>query len=79
MKTQYNIDKSDLEKKILDTGGLVEKSDYNAKITEIESKIPSIIDLVTSAALNAVENKISNVSNLLKNRDYDANISDIES
>lgn len=67
------------ELNIIDTSNLVEKTDYNAKITEIESKIPSIIDLVTSAALNAVENKISNVSNLLKNRDYDINISDIES
>ena len=33
---------------IPDTSGLVKKTDYNVKITEIESKIPGI----TSLALN---------------------------
>ena len=43
------------------------KKDYNAKITEIESKIPSITGLATTAALTtAVENKIPDVSNLVK-------------
>ena len=47
-KTQYNTDKSGLEKnfndadeKIPGTSGIVKKADYNAKITEIEGKIPS--------------------------------------
>ena len=44
------------------------KTDYNAKITEIEGKIPSISDLATNAALTAVENKIPNVSNLVKKK-----------
>ena len=39
--TKYDTDKSDLQKKISDTSGLVKnlvkKIDYNAKITEIES------------------------------------------
>ena len=33
------------------------KTDYNAKISEIESKIPSVSGLVTISALTAVENK----------------------
>ena len=65
LKTQYNTDKSNLEKKIDDahrkipnTGGFVKKADHNAKITEMEGKIPSITDLDTTAALTAVENKM---------------------
>ena len=62
LKTKYQTDKSDLEKKtsdadkkIPDTSGPVKKIDYNAKISEIESKIPSISGLVTNTALTAVE------------------------
>ena len=40
--------------------------DYSAKISEIESKIPSFSGLVTNAALTAVENKIPDVSNLIR-------------
>ena len=40
-----------LTKKIPDASGLVKKVDYNAKITEIEGKIPSITGLATSTAL----------------------------
>ena len=64
LKNQYNTDKSDLEKKIRDvdkkihdTSKLVKKSDYNANITEIESKISSIIGLATTATLTAVEKR----------------------
>ena len=38
-KTKYNTDKSELKNKTLDTG-LVKKTDYNTKITEIEGTIP---------------------------------------
>ena len=51
---------------------------YNAKISEIEGKIPSITGLATTAALTMVENKIPNVSYLAKKMDYYAKISDIE-
>ena len=57
---------------------MLKKTDYNAKITEIESKIPSISGLATSAALTAVENKIPDIGNLVKKTDYDAKISDTE-
>ena len=44
------------------------KTDYSAKITEIESKIPSTSGLATNSALTAVENKIPDISNLVKKK-----------
>ena len=38
------------------------------KIGEIDSKIPSITNLATTAAVNAAENKISNARNLVTKR-----------
>ena len=59
VKTKYDIDKSELEKKIPDTSELVKKLDFNAaKVTKIENKMPSISGLATNAALTAVEHKI---------------------
>ena len=85
LKTTYDADKSDLEKKISDvhkkipdTSDLAKKTDLNARITEIENKIPSISGLATNSALNAVENKIPDVSSLVKKTDYNTKISDIE-
>ena len=46
------------------TSGLVKKTDYNAKITEIEGKTPDIRNLATKTALTSVENKIPNASGL---------------
>ena len=37
------------------------KTDYNAKIIEIENKIPSISGLATNSAPTAVENKVPNL------------------
>ena len=66
-------------KKIPDTSELAKKTDLNAKITEIEGKIPSITGLATNnSALTAVENKIPDVSRLVKKTDYDTKISEIE-
>ena len=87
LKTKYNEDKSDLEKKIIDTdkklsdaSGLVKKTDYNPKVSELESKIRSFSELATRAALIAVKNRTPNVSNLVKKKaDYNADISEIES
>ena len=55
------------------------KKDYNAKITETESNILSIIGLAIIASLTAVENKIPDVNNLVKKSDCDAKELDIES
>ena len=66
-------------KMVPDANGLVKKTDYNTKITEIEGKIPSITSLDTTAALKTVNNKIPDISNLVTKTDYDAKIKDIES
>ena len=42
LQTNYETDKSGSEKKISDTSGLVNKTNYNAEISEIEIKIPNI-------------------------------------
>ena len=76
LKTKYDTDKSELEKKIPDSGGLVKKLDHNAKITEIESKIPSISGLASNAALTVVENKIPNISSLVK-KIYNVKVNEI--
>ena len=36
LKTKYDTDKSKIENEVPDTSDLVKKTDYNAKITEIE-------------------------------------------
>ena len=46
----------------------MKKTDYNAKITIIESKTFSITDLATNSALTAIENKIPNIISLIKNQ-----------
>ena len=53
---------------------LLKKTDYNAKITEIE--VTS--GLATNAALTTVENKIPNISSLVKEIDYNTKITEIE-
>ena len=47
---------------------VVKKDVYNAKIKNIEYKIPDITYLATTTALTAVENKIPNVSKLVKKK-----------
>ena len=54
-----------LQKKIIQYYNLIKKPDYNTKISEIESKIPSITGLARTSALTAVENKIPSVTNLV--------------
>ena len=66
LKTKYQTDKTELEKKTPDTSGLVKKTDYNTKITEIEGKSPDFSNLATKTALTTVENKIPDISNLVK-------------
>ena len=51
LKTKYDIYKSSLEKKITDaekkipkTSAPVKTTDYDANMTEVESKIPSVTD-----------------------------------
>ena len=78
LKTKYNTDKTELEKKISGTSGLVKKADYNIKITEIECKIPNVSSLVIKTALTTAENKIPDVSSLVKKTDYNTKVTEIE-
>ena len=57
---------------------VVKKTDYNAKITKIENKIPDISNLATKTALNSDENKIPDTSGLVKKTDYNTKITKIE-
>ena len=77
LKTKYDTDKLELEKKI-SVSNFVKKSDYNTKASEIEGKIPSITGLATTSALTTVENKIPSVSTLVIKTDYDTKISELE-
>ena len=49
---------------------VVKKTDYNAKITDIEGKIPDVSNLATKTVLTTVENKIPSVSELATNPHY---------
>ena len=70
--------KQNQKKKFLTLVSLLKKSDYNAKVSEIEGKIPIISGLITISALTAIENKIPSASNLVKKTDYDTKISEVE-
>ena len=74
LKTKYQTDKTELEKKIPDLTDFVKKT----KPTELENEILNFSSLVTKTALTAVENKIPSVSSLVKKTDYDTKISELE-
>ena len=57
---------------------LLKKTNYDAKITELENKIPDISNLAIKTALTAIENKIPSVSNLVKKTDYNTKVTEIE-
>ena len=57
---------------------VVKKADYNTKITEIENKIPYIINLATKTALTTIANKIPDNSSLVKKTDYNTEIAEID-
>ena len=61
LKTKNDTDKTELENANPDTSRLVKKTDYNAKITDIEDKITTITGFATTSALTAVEIKIPNL------------------
>ena len=58
LKTKYNTEKTELEKKIPDETDFVKE----AKLTELENTIPDISNLATKTVLTAVENKKPSVS-----------------
>ena len=52
--------------KFLIPSGLVKKTDYNTKITNIEDKTPDVSGLATKTGLTTVESKIPDVGSLVK-------------
>ena len=74
LKTKYQTDKTELDKKIPDVTDFVKKT----KLTELEIKIPDVSSLATKTALTLVENKMPSVSSLVKKTDYDTKISKLE-
>ena len=74
LKTKYQTNKAELEKKITDVGSFVKKT----KLTELENKIPDVSNLGATNALTAVGNEIRSVSNLVKKTDYDTKIRELE-
>ena len=74
MKTKYQTDKTDLEKKTSDVTDFVKKT----KLTELENRIPIISSLAPKTALTAVENKIPDVRSLVTKTNYDTKTSELE-
>ena len=74
LKTKYNTEKTELEKKILNVTDFVKK----AKLTELENKIPDVSILATKTALTAAKSKIPDVGSLAKKTDYNTKITEIE-
>ena len=74
LKTNYQTDKTELEKKISNVTDFVKK----ANLTELENKIPDISNLATKTALTTVENRLPSVSSLVKKTDYNTKITEIE-
>ena len=74
LKTKYQTDKTELEKKIPDVTDFVKKT----KLTELENKIPDVSSLAPKTASTAVENKIPDVRSLVTKTNYDTKISELE-
>ena len=62
LKTIYQRDIAELEKKISDVTDLVKET----KLVELENKIPDVSGLAIKTALTAGENNIPDVSSLVK-------------
>ena len=62
LKTKYQTDKTELEKKIPSVTDFVKKN----KLAELDNRIPDVGCLTAKTALTAVENKIPDVSSLVK-------------
>ena len=74
LKTKYQTDKAELEKKIPGVTDLVKET----KLTELENKIPDVSGLATKSALIKVGKKMPVPSSLVKKKDYDTKISELE-
>ena len=82
-KFSYGNDKQNLRKywSSHNTVTLLEKPDYDAKITEIKNKIPNATNLVNKIdyvrKIGDIENKIIDTNYLVKESDYDEKLGNI--
>ena len=74
LKTKYETDKTELERKIPDVTDFIKK----IKLTELEEQISDVGSFATKTALTALENKIPSVSSLVKKADYNTKITEME-
>ena len=74
LKTKYQTDKTDLEKKIPNVTDFVKE----AKLTEFEKKISDVSNLATKIAFTTAENKIPDVSSRVKKTSNNAKVIEIE-
>ena len=71
LKSNYDTKIGNLELKIPDIKGLLQKSSFNSKVTELENETktadnkPDISNLATKSGLTTVENKIPDVNGLV--------------
>ena len=85
LKYSMKIEKKteNVDKKMPNTNGLLRKTYYNTKITEIENNIPSVIGLITTTMLNTkatdVGNKIPDITNLATKAALDIKSAEVES
>ena len=70
LKTKYQTDKTELEKKIPSVTDFVKK----VKLTELENKIPDVSSLATKTVLTTVENKLPDVSSLVRKQTITLNL-----
>ena len=61
LKTKYQTDKIELQKRIPDVADFAKKT----KLTELEHKIPDVGSFATKTAVSAIQNKIPSVSSLI--------------
>ena len=75
-KDVYN----ELVKKVIaiNTSWLINKANYDVKISKINSEMSNITELATTAVLNAVKNELHNLRGLVKKADYNPKKTDIE-
>ena len=75
-KTDYDTKIGNLELKIPNINGKLHTSDFNSKVTELETKIktaksrPDISGLATKSSVTTVKNKIPDVTGFVKKTDY---------
>ena len=74
LKTKYQTDKTELEKKIPNVTDFVKE----AKLTELENKVLDVSNLATKTAWTTDENKIPDISSLVKKTDYITKVTEIE-